>query len=158
MRITSKAFEHGQPIPRQYTGDGEDVSPPLEWENVPDAAQELALICEDPDAPKPPPWVHWVIYSIASDVHALPEHMPPTARTESPVAACQGRNSWSHGTTIGYRGPAPPPGHGTHHYHFKLYALDAKLHVMPGSDKETLLQTMSGHVLGEAELVGTYER
>ena len=85
-------------------------------------------------------------------------YLPPSSRLESPVAACQGRNSWSSGRTIGYRGPAPPPRHGTHHYHFKLYALDAEMSVNPGIDKTALVQSMSGHILAEAELVGTYER
>jgi Raf kinase inhibitor-like YbhB/YbcL family protein len=84
--------------------------------------------------------------------------MPAGARLDKPVAAMQGRNSWNAGRTIGYRGPAPPPGHGVHHYHFRLYALDCELAVNPGLDKKTLLRAMDGHVLAEGELVGTYQR
>jgi Raf kinase inhibitor-like YbhB/YbcL family protein len=158
MTIESAAFAGGEPVPRKHTGDGEDVSPSLSWQGVPDGTKELALICDDPDAPTPKPWVHWVIYKIPPETQSLPEDVPPSSRLESPITACQGRNSWSSGRTIGYRGPAPPPGHGTHHYHFKLYALDGELDVNPGIDKSALLEAMSGHILAEAELVGTYQR
>ncbi len=158
MKITSEAFADGQPIPQKHTGDGEDVSPPLVWLGVHDGTKELALICDDPDAPTPEPWVHWLIYKIPPEVRELPENMPTDAQVESPVEAYQGENSWPSGRTIGYRGPAPPPGHGTHHYHFRLYALNAQLDVAPGIDKAALLSAMSGHILAEAETVATYER
>ena len=122
---------------------------------MPDEARELALICDDPDAPTPQPWVHWLIYKITADTTGLPEQVPPAAKLDAPVGALQGLNSWQ---TIGYRGPAPPPGHGTHHYHFKLYALDATLDLAEALDKPALLKAMAGHVLAEGELVGTYER
>jgi len=158
ITIRSTAFAEGDVIPQKHTGDGDDVSPPLVWEGVPDEVMELALICDDPDAPTPEPWVHWVIYKIAPSVRELPEGIPSDARLDAPIQAFQGQNSWPTGRTIGYRGPAPPPGHGVHHYHFKLYALDCELDTEPGIDKSTLLATMDGHVLAQGELVGTYQR
>jgi Raf kinase inhibitor-like YbhB/YbcL family protein len=158
ITLKSTAFAHNQPIPKKYTGDGDDVSPPLTWDNVPQGTQELALICDDPDAPTPQPWVHWVIYKIPPDVRELPEGVPDKPKLDSPPGALQGRNSWTSGRTTGYRGPAPPPGHGTHHYHFRLYALDAKLNLSPNADKEALLKAMKGHILGEGLLTGTYDR
>ena len=158
MTVTSPAFAPGEAIPRKYTGEGEDRSPPLAWTGVPPEAVELAMICDDPDAPTSEPWVHWVWYRLDASVTGLPEGLPPHAQLESPVHLCQGRQSWSSGRTVGYRGPMPPPGHGVHHYHFKLYALDQKLDLPPGATKSELLQAMRGHVVATGELVGTYER
>lgn len=158
IRVASPAFAEGERIPRLFTGDGQDVSPPLCWEGVPDDAQELALICDDPDAPTPEPWVHWLLYKLPPAVRELPQGIPAAEQIDRPVAALQGRNSWTSGRTIGYRGPAPPPGHGVHHYHFRLYALDRPLPVAPGLDKTALLKAMDGHVLAEGELLGTYQR
>lgn len=158
IRITSPAFHAGQPIPRKYTGEGEDVSPPLEWSGVPEGTQELVLICDDPDAPTPEPWVHWVLYKIPADVTKLPENLPKTPKLENPPGALQGKNSWPSGQTIGYRGPMPPPGHGRHRYYFRLYALNTKLNLQPGATKKEVMQAIKGHILGEGELIGTYER
>ncbi|MEX0612044.1 MAG: YbhB/YbcL family Raf kinase inhibitor-like protein [Pirellulales bacterium] len=158
FKLTSSAFKPGGAIPRKYTGEGEDVSPPLAWDGAPVGTKEFALICDDPDAPTPKPWVHWVIYAMAPEMRALPEAVPNEPQLTKPIAARQGKNSWDSGKTIGYRGPMPPPGHGTHHYHFKLYALDRPVGLAPAATKEQLLATMKGHVLGEAELIGTYER
>jgi len=157
MAIKSKAFSDGQEIPKPYTGDGRDVSPPLTWSDLPPGTKELALICDDPDAPTPQPWVHWVIYKIPADAMGLAEGIPQQEKLAQPAGALQGKNSWSSGN-IGYRGPAPPKGHGVHHYHFKLYALDAPLNVQPGPDKEKLIKAMQGHILAQTELVGTYKR
>lgn len=157
MTIESAAFAGGQSIPKKYTGDGEDVSPPLAWKGVPAGAKELALVCDDPDAPSPQPWVHWLIYKIPARVEKLPEHLPVDGELSEPVAAMQGKNSWPSGRAVGYRGPSPPKGP-AHHYHFKLYALDAPLEVKPGIDKAALEKAMKGHVLAEAELIGTYGR
>ena len=157
IEVTSAAFAHQQPIPAKYTEDGEDVSPPLAWSGLPEGAKELALICDDPDAPRAEPWVHWVLYKIPADTEALPEGVAKTARLEKPAGALQGENSWSSGQTIGYRGPAPPPG-GPHRYFFKLYALDTELDLEPEQDKQRLLEAMSGHVLGQGALIGTYQR
>lgn len=156
--LQSEAFSHGTAIPKQYTGEGKDISPPLRWSDVPEGVQEFALICDDPDAPTTQPWVHWVIYAIPKDVRSLPEGVPADAELKTPASSRQGRNSWTSGRTVGYRGPMPPPGHGVHHYHFKLYALDEKLDLEPGADKNTLLRRMAGHVLAEGELTGTYQR
>ena len=158
ITIRSPAFAPGAVIPKDHTGDGKDLSPPLAWEGLPEGTKELALVCDDPDAPTPEPWVHWLLYKLSPTVTELAADIPTGARLETPVRACQGRNSWSSGRTIGYRGPAPPPGHGVHHYHFKLYALDCELNVNPGLDKDTLLKALDRHILGQAELVGTYQR
>ena len=158
IRLVSSAFSDGAMIPLQYTGDGEDVSPPLEWSSVPAAAQSLALTCEDPDAPTREPWVHWLIYHLSADLTALPQGVDTSELPPEPVGAAQGRNSWSSGRTIGYRGPAPPPGHGLHHYHFRLYALDRELQLAPGADLHALQQAMRGHILATGQLTGTYQR
>ena len=156
MKITvrSTAFDPGGPIPRKHTGDGEDLSPPLAWSDMPKQAKELALIVDDPDAPSAEPWVHWVIYKIPLTLRALPQGISPAAKVESPGGALQGKNSWG---TVGWRGPSPPRGD-AHHYHFKLYALDVALQAQPGLDKRALLAAIKGHVVAEGELVGTYQR
>jgi len=157
MKIESTEFAQGQPIGRRYTGDGEDVSPPLNFTDVPAATVELALICDDPDAPTARPWVHWVIYKIPGDARGLPEGIKRLETLTAPAGALQGENSWP-SDNVGYRGPAPPPGSGPHRYYFKLYALDAALDVKPGLDKQELLDAMNEHILAEAQLFGTYER
>ena len=156
MTITSTAFKDGQPIPTKYTGEGDDVSPPLAWTGVHDGARQLALICDDPDAPTDEPWVHWVIYGLPPEITGLPEGVPTTEIVEAP-SAIQGVNGWP-GRVIGYNGPMPPPGHGVHHYHFTLYALDVALELAPGASKAELLAAMDGHILATGELIGTYER
>ncbi|MEN6451756.1 MAG: YbhB/YbcL family Raf kinase inhibitor-like protein [Thermoguttaceae bacterium] len=158
IQVTSSAFVQGQPIPKKYTGEGADVSPPLAWANVPAGAKELVLICDDPDAPVAEPWVHWVIYKIPATVTSLPEGVARKDKPSDPAGAVQGKNSWPAGENIGYRGPMPPPGHGVHHYHFKVYALDTTVDAAPGLDKKAVLAKIRGHVLAEGELMGTYER
>lgn len=149
LELTSPAFAHNTQIPARYTCDGEDMSPPLHWRHVPPDAVSLALIMDDPDAPRGT-WVHWVIYNIPADSSGLPENVPPVA---SVATAVQGTNSWPR---LGYGGPCPPSG--THRYFFKLYALDTQLKLPPGATKKDLLQAMAGHVLDEAVLVGLYRR
>ena len=156
--VTSTAFAQEAPIPRKYTGEGDDVSPPLAWSGLPAETKELVLICDDPDAPTPEPWVHWVICKIPPETTGLPEGVPRTPRLKQPEGAVQGKNSWPAGETTGFRGPMPPPGHGRHRYYFKLYALRAKLAVEPGVSKKQLLAAMSGQVIEEGVLMGTYER
>jgi len=158
MRISSTAFAGGQPIPKKYTGEGSDTSPPLAWEGIPEGTKELALICDDPDAPTAQPWVHWVIYKIPVVSKGLPEGIPAKRRLKIPSGTLQGKNSWTSGEMIGYRGPLPPAGHGTHHYRFTLYALEGKLVIEPGVSKSMLMSDMQGHVIEEATLIGTYER
>ena len=154
LTVSSAAFAKQETIPQRFTGDGEDISPALAWSGLPDGTKELALICDDPDAPTPQPWVHWVIYKIPADVTGLPEKVPTTDRLSSPAGALQGQNSWG---GIGYRGPAPPPGP-VHHYFFKLYALDTQLDAGAGLTKEGLLAAMEGHIVAQGKLVGTYQR
>lgn len=151
MRLTSTAFEDGDLIPKLYTCDGQDISPPLTWQDVPAEAQSFALVCDDPDAPGRT-WVHWVMYNIPSEARSLPEKVVP--QPVLPDGTQQGRNSWPR---TGYGGPCPPSG--THRYIFKLYALDVDLDLAPAdTDKAALLEAMEGHVLAETMLTGLYKR
>lgn len=153
--VNSGAFAAGQPIPTKYSGEGQDISPPLSWSGVPAETKEIVLICDDPDAPTPQPWVHWVIYKIPGDVTALEENVAKSPQPAVPAGTLQGRNSSG---KVGYGGPMPPVGHGMHHYYFKVYALDAPLDLPAGQDKAAVLAAMKGHILAEGELIGTYER
>jgi Raf kinase inhibitor-like YbhB/YbcL family protein len=155
IEISSEAFAPDETIPTKFTADGQNVSPTLRWGALPPDTKELALIVDDPDAPREQPFVHWVMYKIPADADGLPEGLPQQTQLESPAGAVQGKNSFG---KIGYGGPAPPSGHGTHHYHFHLYALDKPLQVTGGMDKESLIAAMSGHILDEGDLVGTYQR
>lgn len=155
ITIESSVFGSGQSIPTRYTGEGEDGSPPLTWTGVPQSTQELALICDDPDAPTPQPWVHWVICKIPASATDLPEDVEKVSKPDTPCGAVQGINSWER---VGYGGPMPPPGHGVHHYHFTLYALDTQLEATTGLDKEALLKAMSGHIIAQGKLTGLYQR
>ena len=155
FQLRSAAFADGQPVPRRHTGDGEDLSPPLSWTGLPSGAASLALIVDDPDAPSSEPWVHWVIYNLPADEQGLVEGIPPSDRPASPSGAVQGENSWG---TVGYRGPAPPRGHGVHHYIFRLFALNQGVNLPRGLDKPSLLAAIRGHVIAEATLTGTYQR
>jgi len=150
FELTSAAFAPGEPIPRKYTCDGEDVSPPLQWSDPPQGTQSLALINDDPDAPVGT-WVHWVLYNLPAKARALPEAIPPDA--ELPDGSRHGENSWRR---TDYGGPCPPGG--THRYFFKLYALDTMLDLAAGASKEQLLQAMEGHILAQTEVVGVYTR
>ncbi len=154
--VQSDALANGEPIPRRFTGDGENVSPPLRWSGAPAETRGYALICDDPDAPRDQPFVHWVLYALPPAVTSLPEGIEPGARPAAPAGAVQGKNDFG---KTGYGGPAPPRGHGVHHYHFKVYALDQLFHDLePGLGKAGLLEAIGGHVLAQGELVGTYER
>jgi Raf kinase inhibitor-like YbhB/YbcL family protein len=160
VNITSTAFANGHAIPKKYTGDqgGADVSPPLSWSGVPNSAKELVLICDDPDAPTREPWVHWVLYKIPADTQRLAEGIPRRPQLKEPAGALQGKNSWPDGDTIGYRGPLPPPGHGVHHYYFKLYAVDHPIEQPAGVTKNAIWEAIRNHVVAEGVLMGTYER
>jgi len=151
--LSSTAFKNGERIPRKYTGDGDDVSPPLSWTSPLAKTVELALICDDPDAPRGT-FTHWVLYGLPASTTALPENVAKTETLPRLGAAKQGRNSAGN---IGYLGPSPPPGP-VHHYHFILYALDAKLDLKPGATAKDLRKVMGGHALGQTELVGLYSR
>ena len=151
IQVTSTAFAEGQPIPAKYTGDGNDVSPPLAWTNAPADAKSFALICDDPDAPAGT-WVHWVRYNLPPNVTALAEDTPKTWQLSN--GAGQGENDFK---KTGYNGPAPPTGK-PHRYYFKLYALDTVLDLKSGATKAGLLKAMEGHVLAQGQLMGTYQR
>lgn len=151
IKIKSAAFEQEKPIPAKYTCEGEDISPDLEWSEIPEETMELALVCDDPDAPGGT-WVHWVVYGIPADTGGLAESFPAVEQTEAGVL--QGKNSWR---KIGYGGPCPPPGK-PHRYLFKIYALDKKLGLKPGAIKRTLEDAMKDHIIGYGELMGTYGR
>ncbi len=151
MQLTSAAFTAGQPIPVKYTADALDISPPLAWTNTPPGAKSLVLIADDPDAPAGT-WVHWVIYDLPPDSAMLAEDQLKVPQLRN--GAKQGLNDFKQ---TGYGGPSPPPGK-AHRYFFKLYALDAMTGLPPGATKADLLKAMNGHVLGEGQLMGTYQR
>jgi Raf kinase inhibitor-like YbhB/YbcL family protein len=155
--VESPTLTPGKAIPREYSADGRNVSPPITWRNVPAGTKELALILEDPDAGNPPPFVHWVIYKIPASATGLPEaiSIDPAAAMPAEIAgAIQGISGFRRPI---YRGPAPPPGK-PHHYHFVVYALDANLDLKPGLNRADLLAAMQGHIIGQGELVAIYER
>ena len=150
IELTSPAFSEGEMIPTRYTCDGEDISPPLAWSGVPETAQSLVLICDDPDAPVGT-WDHWVLFNIPADASGLPEAVANEPTLES--GAVHGKNSWGRS---GYGGPCPPGG--THRYYFYLYALDSRLPLETGSTKAQLLQAVEGHILDQGQLMGRYQR
>jgi Raf kinase inhibitor-like YbhB/YbcL family protein len=150
IQITSPVFEDGGAIPEKYTCDDLDISPPIEWTDVPEGTKTLAIVCDDPDAPMKT-WIHWIIFNIPGDVTHLPENVPP--EKELANGARQGMNDFH---KVGYGGPCPPSG--MHRYFFKIYALDTALDLPPGVSKSHLMIAMEGHVLAEAHLMGTYTR
>ncbi len=150
FELKSPAFRQESEIPQLYTCQGKDISPPLAWSDMPAGTRSLALICDDPDAPIGT-WVHWVYYNIPVTVTALPEAMPKTERP-SP-GGIHGKSSFR---DFGYGGPCPP--WGTHRYFFRLYALDTSLNLEPGATKKDVLKAIQGHILGTAELMGTYRK
>jgi len=151
ITVTSTAFREGEAIPKQYTADGKDLSPPLAWTGVPEGTRSLGLISEDPDAPRGT-WVHWVLWDLPPETRELSEGVP--AQETLPSGARQGKNDFG---KVAYNGPAPPPG-SAHRYYFKLYALDATLDLPPGATKKQLLEAMGGHVLAQGQLMGRYQR
>jgi Raf kinase inhibitor-like YbhB/YbcL family protein len=146
IKVTCPAFQEGQAIPKQYTGDGKNLSPPLAWQDLPAQTKSLALICEDPDAPRGT-FTHWVLVNIPVTVHELPEGGVP-------AGALQGSNDFRR---VGYGGPAPPAGK-PHRYFFRLFALDGPVGLDSGATREKLLAAMQGHILAEGQLMGTYKR
>lgn len=145
MQITGTALENNAKIPKKYTCDAENVSPPLSWSETPEGTQSLALVVDDPDAPAGT-WIHWIVWNIDPSVKEIKENSVP-------AQAIQGRNSF--GDTK-YGGPCPPSG--THRYVFKLYALDSRLDLAQGSDIAQLEKVMEGHVIDKSELIGLYSR
>jgi Raf kinase inhibitor-like YbhB/YbcL family protein len=150
MELTSTAFGPGAAIPREYTGDGADRSPPLHWSEPPAGTLSLALVCDDPDAPRGT-WVHWVLDNLPQQTREL-EGVPAPQVLGS--GARQGNNDFG---KIGYGGPAPPRGK-PHRYFFKLYALDTAPDLPAGATRAQLVEAMRGHVLAEGQLMGTYGR
>jgi hypothetical protein len=152
MIITSSAFPHNGAIPKAYTCEGRDISPPLAWNGIPGSARSLVLIIDDPDAPDPRAprmtWVHWVLYNLPVSVAGLPE-----AVRSLPSGALEGVNDWQR---TGYGGPCPPIGR--HRYFHKLYALDVVLPDLGRPTRKALEQAMNGHIVAEARLVGTYQK
>ena len=154
LTLSSTVFDHGAEIPTKYTCLGEDISPPLSWEGIPAATKSLALIIHDPDVPSPDKpvrlWVHWVLYTLPRDTTSLPEH---TTSRELPAGTLEGLNDWER---TGYGGPCPPMGR--HRYFHKLYALDVILDDLHEPTKDRLEAAMQGHILAQAELLGTYQK
>lgn len=148
MNITSSAFSAGDTIPVIHTCDGDDISPPLAWSNVPENTMSFVLINDDPDAPMGT-WDHWIMFNIDGKTNELAENVEVSKLSEVRL----GRNSWRRND---YGGPCPPSG--THRYFFKLYALDTKLDLPVGSSKQEIEKAMTGHILAEAELMGRYKR
>jgi Raf kinase inhibitor-like YbhB/YbcL family protein len=153
--LRSPAFGDEQPIPAKYTGDGEDLSPPLEWSDPPPGTKSFVLVVEDPDAPSGT-FRHWGLYNIMAEWNRLPEGVGHGAKTDD---LGMGVNDFGEPC---YRGPAPPKGHGTHHYHFKLAALDIETFPQvpqaPAASVADIWKAAQGHIIGQAELVGTYAR
>jgi len=151
MQLTSSAFSEGAAIPTKHTADGADVSPPLQWQGAPPTTKSIALICDDPDAPRGT-WVHWVLFNLPADKNDLPEGVPTTGKLAS--GGVQGKNDFG---KLGYGGPSPPKGK-PHRYFFKIYALDGVLDLKEGATKAQLEKAMAGHILAQGQLMGTYGR
>lgn len=151
IQLSSTAFEAEATIPKPYTGDGVDRSPPLRWSEPPEGTKSLALICDDPDAPRGT-WVHWVLFNLPSETRELAEGVPTTETLGS--GALQGKNDFG---AIGYGGPAPPRGK-PHRYFFTIYALNAPLNLKAGATKKDLVAAMKGHILAEGKLMAKYGR
>ena len=151
IQLTSPEFAYGAPIPARYTCDDKNISPPLIWTGTPVETRSLALVCDDPDAPRGT-WVHWVIYNLPAGAIELARAVP--AEPELPSGARQGRNG---SEKYGYMGPCPPPGK-PHRYFFRLYALDIMLGLPPGATKAELERAIEQHIVGQGTLMGTYQR
>ena len=155
LTFASSSFDPGESIPREFTCDGDDVSPSLEWAFVPNGAQSLVLVVEDPDAPGQT-FTHWVLFDVPGDQTSLPRDVDVGTHFSghAPVPR-EGTNDFG---DIGYGGPCPPAEDGPHRYFFRLYALDNVLALEQGATKHQVMDAMNGHVLDETELIGTYER
>lgn len=147
IKVSSTAFTNNSAIPAKYTCKGDDVQPALQWSGVPSNAKSLAIVMDDPDAPRGT-FSHWVIFDMSPDVTGIPEG------GALPAGATAGKNGFG---KTGYGGPCPPPGK-PHHYHFKVFAADQALGLKSGSSREDVLDALKGHVLDQGELVGTFAR
>lgn len=148
--LIESVFENHQPIPAKYTCDGEDISPILKFMNIPEKSKSLAIIVDDPDAPRGT-FDHWIVWNLSPDLHRLSE-----GAWEMKGLASKPRQGINGFGQVRYRGPCPPPGK-AHRYFFKLYALDAMLELAEGARKQELEKAMEGHILEKAELIGTYK-
>lgn len=155
LTVTSSAFAAGTRIPGRYGAEGENISPPLAWERVPEGTVSFVVLMEDPDVATDPPFVHWSVYNLPADVAALDEGVPGLPRLQLPEGALQGRNDRG---SVGYFGPRPPADDPAHEYHFQIFALDTTLDLLHGATRAELLDAMNGHVLAQGEVVGTFER
>jgi Raf kinase inhibitor-like YbhB/YbcL family protein len=151
LQLNSSSFKNSGPIPQEYTCDGQNRAPQLSWRGAPDDTKSFAVIVDDPDAPSEQPWVHWVIFNIPPTTTRLDQSL---GRDRILPDGIQGSNT---SKKIGYDSFCPPPGK-LHHYHVKLYALDTTLDLEGGATKDELLSSMRGHILDQAEIVGTYQR
>lgn len=147
MQLTSSDLTENERVPERFTCEGDDVWPSLRWDDVPEGTMELAVVVDDPDAPRGT-FTHWVLWGLAPATRVIESG-------ELPDGVQQGVNGFG---SIGYRGPCPPPGHGTHHYRFKLYALAQSPDLQEGATAEELESEIEDHVLAESTLVATYER
>ena len=154
FKLTSPAFQPNRPIPAKHSCEGQDASPALKWDGAPSNTKSFALICDDPDAPGRT-WVHWVMYGIPATTNELPENISKADTVAAVGGAKQGVNDFG---KVGYGGPCPPPGRGVHHYHFKLYALKEAVDLPARATKQQLETAMRPFVVGQAELIGTYQR
>jgi Raf kinase inhibitor-like YbhB/YbcL family protein len=155
--VESPTMSTGTMMPRDYSPDGRNVSPPLTWRGLPEGTRQLAVLCQDHGAGNPPPWVHWIIYNIPATTSGLPEGIPFDPADPMPAgleSATQGSNGW--GLSM-YRGPAPPGGT-VHHYDFAVFALDTELDLPPGLTRAELLEAIEGHVIGQGNMVPLYRR
>ena len=150
LSVRSASFSDGGSIPRQFTCDGGDLSPQLEWQTAPADTKSFALVMNDPDAPVD--FTHWLVYNMSPGMHQLDEgaSMPKTVR----APFVEGENAFGR---LGYGGPCPPPGN-PHHYYFKVYALDISLDLPPGATRKQVEAQMSGHILAQGQIVATYKR
>ena len=155
FKLTSAAFQPGEKIPRKFTAEGAEISPGLRWSGAPDTAREYALLCEDPDAPLPESFLHWMIYGISANISEIPEGLPTEGELYYPLRALQGLNSK---LKFGFTGPLPPFFHGPHRYFFRLFALNAPVNLSAGASRAEFVAELAGKVIAEAQLVGKYAR
>jgi len=152
LTLSSSAFEDGGAIPARYSCEGPNVSPPLSWRGLPDGTKSLALILDDPDAPRGL-FTHWIVYNLPPDHDGLPENA--AAHEVSQWGGSHGRNDFGQAA---YGGPCPPRGDQAHRYYFRLYALDDRIELTAGASRPQVLDAIRDHVLARAELIGTYAR
>lgn len=154
IHVRSDAFDDRREISEEYSAYHQGIAPPVGWSGVPESARSVVLMVEDPDASKPKPFVHWLVYDVPSAVvDGLPQGVAPGPTVEGITLARQGQNSSG---SVGYFGPKPPKNDPDHHYHFQVFALNTFLNLPAGATRAQLLRAMNGHVVGKGELVGTY--